>query len=97
MPQHQHLLSSRERFAELLSCCPHLQKYWDLEKGTYKPSALKKAMGYWSSSESFMAKFVEGVWCWKIKGKFDLVDGASSLDHENRKIIADWLMDPFWQ
>ena len=49
-----------------------------------------------SHGEAIMARFVLGVWRGEDKFNFDFTEAASVLDRNQRQVITDWMLDPFW-
>jgi hypothetical protein len=63
-------------------------------------TTLEKISRPWSHGERVAALFICAVWSghnWKGKGKaFDLVDACSVLCAEDRTVIIEWVMNPYW-
>ena len=50
-----------------------------------------------SSGERHLALFFVAVWFHNnSRYGFDLMDAISSVDPEQRELIANWCKDPFW-
>ncbi len=90
------LSNGQRRYAALLQTAPYLEKFWDWERGECDVDALRAAMGAWSHGEQIMAKFMIGLWLGADQFEFDIFEAAGTLDAEKRRLIAGWLMDPFW-
>ena len=84
------------RFARLLDSAPWVKPYWDMARRECDLDALRGAMAGWSHGERIMAQFAVAVWRGENELRFDLVEAASVLDDENRRVIAAWLARPFW-
>lgn len=91
------ITGSEHRFAELLQQTPWLEGYWDIPNNSYDRDRLEANMGAWSHGEQMLARFFMMVWHGNNdEAKFNLVDAASVLDIESRRIITYWFLDPFW-
>ncbi len=53
-------------------------------------------MGAMSHGEKIMAQFALAVWNGRNEDGFDITEAAATLDDKRRKLIASWLLDPFW-
>lgn len=88
---------SQQRFFEMLSRQPRIEKLWDQQNSSLKIEAFERALGVMSSGEVQMAKFFASVWFHNNKTYgFDLADAVSSLDTDGRKLIMEWIARPFW-
>lgn len=88
---------SRERFYKMLDQVPRICHLWDRERHELKVDLFEKELGVMSTGEVHMAKFLAALWFNNnSRYGFDLVDAVSSIDHNERRIIAEWAIDPFW-
>ena len=92
------LTESQARFRDLLEQVSYLQPYWtwDGAEPQCQIDDIQSAMDAWSHGERIMAQFMVGLWGHTNKFEFDLFEAAGTLDEANRKIISDWIKDPFW-
>lgn len=93
--QNINLSPSQARFALMIDQYPRFSKYWNWEKRECDIDRLNEAMGVMSHGERILAQFFLSVWK-NNNQSFDLLDAASVLDLPERKIIIEWLRDPFW-
>jgi len=83
------------KFISLLEHFPRLTAYWDWDKRECDYETLKENMDTMSHGEKIIAQFLLGVWTHNDHD-FDILEAASVLDRDARKVITDWLMEPFW-
>lgn len=88
-------LTSRERYHLMLKAFPLLSGYWDESANELRYDEMKAALGVLSRGEQIMARFYLSVWCGENEG-FDFLDAAGRLDLDSKKIIINWMIDPFW-
>ena len=93
-------MSSMDRFFVLLGQVPRIARLWNQEKRELDIELYEASLGVLSTGEAHMARFFASVWLGGSGGtdlySFNLVDAASSLEPEWRRLICDWLVDPFW-
>lgn len=81
------------RFEVMLESYPSLYTYWDFEN--YK-AKVKSSEGLpLSSGEKILMDFFLSVWFHKNSG-FELIRAAGVLSTDNKRVITDWFLDPFW-
>lgn len=91
------LSPEQAQFALLLEKhAPYLLHIWDFNKKEYSPELVKSFFGTGSSGEIVMLKFFLAVWLGEDKFNFDITDAASKFSREEKQVITDWLLDPFW-
>lgn len=91
------LESSHQRFYVLLDRCPRIKHLWDRENAEIKIDLFESELGVMSPSEAHLAKFFSAIWFGdNQRYGFDLVDAIACMDTQERKIILDWVADPFW-
>jgi len=90
-------MNSRERFFALLKELPRCAELWDQKTNSLNIAAFEQALGVMSHGEVQMAKFFAAIWFNHNKQYgFDVVDAVSRIDAEDRKLIAEWIANPFW-
>lgn len=89
------LAPGHARFTALISQYPNVSALWDWDEMQMRRSAFKSSLPGLSHGEKILLRFFEMVWTHEDNG-FDLADAAGVLDLKERKMIADWLVDPFW-
>ncbi|PVZ84182.1 hypothetical protein C9426_24050 [Serratia sp. S1B] len=89
------LTPEQDQFAKMLKDYPRLVGYWDFTKGVCDEVELRNALSVMSSGEQHLARFFLGVWTGQDEG-FDMVAAASVLANLERRMLMDWLDDPFW-
>jgi hypothetical protein len=91
------LSPSQTKFALWVkSKAPYLLPLFDFNERIYIDRAVERFLGGASHGQTIMARFVLGVWCNEDRFDFDFTAAASVLDSEQRKIITDWMAEPFW-
>lgn len=77
---------------------PYLDIYslWDFDRAEYSPDMAREYLATASHGERVLAKFFIGLWLNENEFDFDLFDAAFVLAGDERQLIADWLLDPFW-
>ncbi len=88
------LSETQLRFYHLIKPYPRLAALWDWNKRDVDLKALEKEINVMSKGEKPLAYFFASVWLGDDQG-FDILD-AAGLDLRERKLIATWLLDPFW-
>lgn len=84
------------RFFEMLNYVPEkVAKLWDPKRGL-DTVAMEEGLAVWSSGEVYMTKFLVSIWVWDNRYEFDIFSFWNGLDGQYRKVIMDWLADPFY-
>lgn len=83
------------RFAALICQYPNVAALWDWEERVMRATSFDRVLPGLSHGEKILLRFFEMIWNHDNRG-FDLADAAGVLDLKERKMIADWLVDPFW-
>ncbi|WP_226020569.1 hypothetical protein [Serratia symbiotica] len=81
------------QFQKMLEQYPSLAVYWDFEAREVKvktPDDLPL-----SSGEKILMRFFLSVWFGR-NVDFDITRAAGVLSTENKRIITQWFLDPFW-
>ncbi|WP_226020470.1 hypothetical protein [Serratia symbiotica] len=81
------------QFQKMLEQYPSLAVYWDFETRKVKvktPDDLPL-----SSGEKILMRFFLSVWFGR-NVDFDITRAAGVLSTENKRIITQWFLDPFW-
>ncbi|HHT1356696.1 TPA: hypothetical protein ACTYC5_004293 [Enterobacter hormaechei] len=89
------LMLGHARFYAMVSQYPKVAALWDWEQMVLRSSSFPSSLHGLSHGEVVLVRFFEMIWNHQNKG-FDLADAAGVLDTKERKMIADWLLDPFW-
>lgn len=88
---------SHLRFFEMLARVPRIKNLWDEHKKEIKINDFEAALGVMSPGEIAMAEFFASLWFHNnTKYGFDFVDAIALIDLPERKLIMDWIEDPFW-
>lgn len=81
------------QFKNMVDQYPNLSSYWDFEERAVK---VKKADDLpLSSGEKILMTFFLSVWFGR-NVDFDITRAAGVLSTENKMVIAQWFLDPFW-
>ena len=87
---------SQEKFFKMLDRVPRISNLWDKKSGL-EIERFESQLCVMSSGEVHIAKFFASIWFNNNnRYGFDLVDAVASLDIPERKIITEWMCDPFW-
>ncbi|ENZ9096400.1 TPA: hypothetical protein ACU9SP_004066 [Enterobacter asburiae] len=89
------LLLGHARFYALVNQYPKVAALWDWEQMIIRSSSFPSSLKVLSPEEVILLRFFEMIWNHQNKG-FDLADAAGVLDKKERKMIADWFLEPFW-
>ena len=88
---------SQQRFFNMLNRVPRIKSLWDEQKKELKIEEFESQLCVMSSGEIAMAKFFASLWFHNNnKYGFDLVDAIALIDLSERKLIIDWIENPFW-
>jgi hypothetical protein len=88
---------SNERFFDLLERCPRIVHLWDKERSEMNVDLFEEELTVMSKGEVHLALFMASVWFGNAnRYYFDLADAVSAMDSKERRIIIDWIADPFW-
>ncbi|PHM37599.1 hypothetical protein Xmau_03816 [Xenorhabdus mauleonii] len=82
-------------FLLLQSDCPSLHEFWDQDEKKCDEQGLLATLPSLNHGENIMARFLMAVW-FSDKREFDIREAAATLDLPRRRLIAEWLSDPFW-
>ncbi|EFH8163183.1 hypothetical protein L6019_RS23495 [Escherichia coli] len=88
------LSEGHANFYVLIAAYPTIASLWNWEKRELDRSRFDAALKTMSRGEIILARFFEMVWLGDNHG-FDLAD-ATYLDLKERKMIAEWLLNPIW-
>lgn len=88
------LSESQHQFHELIKPYPRLAALWNWNNKELDIKAFEKAIKLMSKGEKTLACFFASIWLCNNMG-FDLLD-AAELDASERKLIANWLINPVW-
>lgn len=80
-------------FQEMVNSYPDLASYWDFENHAVKVKTADDLP--LSSGEIILMNFFLSVW-FNRNVNFDIIRAAGKLSRENKKVIAEWLLEPFW-
>jgi len=84
-----------QRFVAMVKQYPGLASYWDFDKWEFQVARCAEEFSGLSSGEQVMLSFFSSVWFGNNRD-FDITRAAGVLDTNNKKLIAAWLLDPFW-
>lgn len=87
--------SDQNRFIEMVESFPRLSGYWDFEAWQVDPERIKEDYEALSSGEQVLISFLMSVWFGRNRD-FDITRAAGILSNDNKKIIVQWFLDPFW-
>jgi len=87
------MTESQMKFEVMLEQYPDIACYWDFETMKAK---IKTSEGLpLSRGELIMVDFFLSVWFGR-NVNFDIIRAAGYLSNDNKRIITNWFMDPFW-
>lgn len=88
---------SHERFFKMLDRVPRIKHLWNKHNGKIDQKAFEAELSVMSSGEVQIAKFLASLWFHdNTRYGFDLVDAVASIDENEKKLIIDWMSNPFW-
>jgi hypothetical protein len=96
---HFNLPAGQKRFKDTLNQYPRLVPYWDFTRREFDAEALDNSIGVFSHSERLMAQFFMAICIGHSNHSFDLVDfvdAVHTLNHQDRLIISDWILNPYF-
>ena len=93
---HFRLSAEQKRFKDTLEQYPRLSPFWDFEKREYDVAGLEQSLGALSHGERLMAEFFAAVWSGENTHDFDFIDAAKTLEPVHRRVVVDWLNDPYF-
>lgn len=82
-----------DRFEVMINKFPTLAGYWDFDKWEVKTQTADDLP--LSSGERILMSFFLSVW-FARNVNFDITRAAGVLSNENKRVLAEWLLDPFW-
>lgn len=85
-----------QKFWDMLDQCPRLSGLWDRERQDLDIERLDQEIRLMSSGEVHLAKFLAGVWLGQNQYGFDAIEAMHTLSPDTRKVVADWMADPFF-
>ena len=88
-------MNDREKFYSVINQFDFLKHLWDQTNHEIRINALEERLGTMSSGEVHLAKFMTAVWYHRNKYDFDLFQ-AMNLSSNFRKVIQDWIKEPYW-
>lgn len=88
-------MNDREKFYSVINKFQFLKPLWDQNNHEIRIKAFEERIGTMSSGEVHLAKFMAAVWFHDNKYSFDLLS-AMNLSGHFRKVIQDWVKEPYW-
>lgn len=87
------MTESQLRFKNMVDDYPTLSVYWDFnERSVLIENSDDLPL---SSGEKIILDFFISVWRGK-NNQFDLIRAAGVLSNNNKAVICEWFLDPFW-
>ncbi|OWY74505.1 hypothetical protein CDN97_23240 [Pantoea sp. AMG 501] len=87
--------SSEQRFYDMLGNYPWAIPLWNRKAGIMNSEAVERFRLSANRQEKILLHFFSSVWLGKGTD-FDISDAANVLDRQDRNMIVDWFLDPFW-
>ncbi|WP_072061376.1 helix-turn-helix domain-containing protein [Xenorhabdus khoisanae] len=87
---------SQAKFAAIVSDYPNIAEFWNWHKREIDLDLWSRKKDSLSVSEKTLAKFFIFVWTSKNSCNFDVSDAAVFLGKQERQLIANWILEPFW-
>lgn len=94
---HFTLSAEQKRFKETLEQFPQLSLFWNFEKREYDAKGLGKTLNVMYHGERLMAEFFVAVWTGENTHDFDFIDAAKTLESDHRRVVFDWLSEPYFR
>ena len=92
----QFLNSEQKKFYDLIVSYPRIASFWNWEKRDVDVDNITAAIPMMSHRERLLAHFFVSVWLGESTWGVDVIDSAAALEPKDRKMIANWLVSPFW-
>lgn len=80
-------------FQQMVEKYPNLAVYWDFENREVKVKNTDNLP--LSSGEKILMTFFLSVWFGR-NVNFDITRAAGVLSAENKRVIVEWFIEPFW-
>lgn len=90
-----HDVSSEQRFYDMISDYPWAIPLWDREAKIMNTEAVDLFSASANREEKSLLHFFSSVWLGEGTD-FDIADAARVLIRQDRNMIVDWFLDPFW-
>lgn len=87
-------MTEQDRFFDLLNKYPRIAGLWARENRSLDVKRFEKELKLMGSEEAHLARFFAGVWLGENRYDFDLIEAVHFLS--DRKIISDWIENPFF-
>ncbi|TBR44352.1 hypothetical protein CBF23_003275 [Marinomonas agarivorans] len=87
---------AEERFFNMLSCAPELERFFDRKEGMAKIKSIQIELAR-EREEAELLRFFGSVWFGNSDHfGFDFINAAKHMGERDKKIVRRWLVDPFF-
>jgi len=88
-------VSNEQRFYDMVSAYPWAIPLWDKEARIMNIGAVECFRASANREQNCLLHFFSSVWLGDGT-EFDITDAANVLNRQDRNMIVDWFLDPFW-
>ncbi|MBD2813975.1 hypothetical protein ID850_04170 [Xenorhabdus sp. Flor] len=96
MTNNADLSPEQERFYAMINDYPRISMYWDWQIREINFYLWERDKNTLSLREKVLAQFFISVWTKSNKCDFDFIEAGLFLNKKERKLIANWILEPFW-
>lgn len=88
-------VSDEQRFDDMISAYSWAAPLWDRETKSMDTEAVESFKAAATQNERILLQFFLAVW--QGRGTdFDISEAAVALDRQDRHVVVEWLLNPFW-
>lgn len=87
--------SDQISFIEMVKSFPNLSGYWDFDAWAIRKESIEDDFSALSSGEQVLLTFFVSVWFGRNEN-FDITRAAGVLSNDNKHIIIEWFLNPYW-
>ena len=89
-------MNDREKFYSVVNQFTFLIPLWDQEHHEIKLDLLETQVTVMSSGERHITLFMANVWFNYERYPFDMLKAASVLSGRYKRVLVEWVTDPYW-
>ncbi|WP_143706514.1 hypothetical protein [Xenorhabdus innexi] len=90
------LSQEQNKFYTMISSYPRISIFWDWQICEIDFYLWERDKDTLSIGEKALAQFFISVWTKNSKWEFDFTEAGLFLGKEERQLIANWILEPFW-
>lgn len=89
-------MNDKEKFYSVINQFDFLKPLWDQTNHEIRMNAFQTRLGTMSEGEAHLAKFMAAIWFWDNRSGFDLFRAIGSVSGRYKKVIEEWVAEPYW-